>query len=57
MEMTREKDINIRFIEFMPFDGNVWNSKKLVSFAEMKEIIVCYMTPYYTLSYACSILS
>lgn len=39
VDMTRDKAINIRFIEFMPFDGNVWNSKKLVSFAEMKEIL------------------
>ncbi|XP_062118056.1 GTP 3',8-cyclase, mitochondrial [Humulus lupulus] len=35
VELTREKPINIRFIEFMPFDGNVWNVKKLVPYAEM----------------------
>ncbi|XP_071722112.1 GTP 3',8-cyclase, mitochondrial-like isoform X2 [Rutidosis leptorrhynchoides] len=35
VELTRDKPINIRFIEFMPFDGNVWNSKKLVSYSEM----------------------
>lgn len=35
VELTREKPINVRFIEFMPFDGNVWNIKKLVSYAEM----------------------
>ncbi|XP_074587466.1 GTP 3',8-cyclase, mitochondrial-like [Curcuma longa] len=35
VEMTREKPINVRFIEFMPFDGNVWNDKKLVPYAEM----------------------
>ncbi|EFJ18437.1 hypothetical protein SELMODRAFT_112186 [Selaginella moellendorffii] len=34
-ELTRHKPINVRFIEFMPFDGNVWSSKKLVSYAEM----------------------
>ncbi|XP_051144447.1 GTP 3',8-cyclase, mitochondrial-like [Andrographis paniculata] len=39
VEMTREKPINVRFIEFMPFDGNVWNEKKLVSFAEMMDIV------------------
>eukprot|EP00250_Pteridium_aquilinum_P003104 c13435_g1_i1 orf=387-1622(-) len=37
VELTRDKSINVRFIEFMPFDGNVWNAKKLVSFLEMKE--------------------
>nr|XP_010913894.1 GTP 3',8-cyclase, mitochondrial [Elaeis guineensis] len=35
VELTREKPINVRFIEFMPFDGNVWNIKKLVPYAEM----------------------
>ncbi|KAL2620069.1 hypothetical protein R1flu_000274 [Riccia fluitans] len=35
VELTRSKPINVRFIEFMPFDGNVWSSKKLVSYFEM----------------------
>ncbi|KAG8646377.1 hypothetical protein MANES_10G152100v8 [Manihot esculenta] len=35
IELTRDKPINIRFIEFMPFDGNVWNVKKLVPYSEM----------------------
>ncbi|KAG0454492.1 hypothetical protein HPP92_023784 [Vanilla planifolia] len=34
-ELTRAKPINVRFIEFMPFDGNVWNIKKLVPYAEI----------------------
>lgn len=41
VELTREKPINIRFIEFMPFDGNVWNVKKLVPYSEMMETVVC----------------
>ncbi|CAI9279461.1 unnamed protein product [Lactuca saligna] len=40
VELTKEKPINVRFIEFMPFDGNVWNVKKLVSYAEMLDIVV-----------------
>lgn len=35
VELTRTKPINVRFIEFMPFDGNVWSSKKLVSYVEI----------------------
>ncbi|KAH8974558.1 hypothetical protein BDL97_01G107900 [Sphagnum fallax] len=35
VRLTQDKPINVRFIEFMPFDGNVWNSKKLVSYIEM----------------------
>lgn len=40
VELTRDKPINIRFIEFMPFDGNVWNVKKLVSYSEMLDKVV-----------------
>ncbi|CAH9096331.1 unnamed protein product [Cuscuta europaea] len=40
VEMTRQKPINVRFIEFMPFDGNVWNVKKLVPYKEMFDIVV-----------------
>ncbi|GFQ00470.1 cyclic pyranopterin monophosphate synthase mitochondrial [Phtheirospermum japonicum] len=39
VELTREKPINVRFIEFMPFDGNVWNVKKLVPYSEMMDIV------------------
>lgn len=42
IELTRDKPINVRFIEFMPFDGNVWNAKKLVSYSEMLDIVVRY---------------
>ncbi|GFY90426.1 cofactor of nitrate reductase and xanthine dehydrogenase 2 [Actinidia rufa] len=40
VEWTREKPINVRFIEFMPFDGNVWNVKKLVPYSEMLDRVV-----------------
>lgn len=32
---TKTTAITIRFIEFMPFDGNKWNSDKLVTWQEM----------------------
>ena len=35
VEMTRERPINIRFIEYMPFDGNVWSESKMVAYKEM----------------------
>ncbi|KAK4414397.1 GTP 3',8-cyclase, mitochondrial [Sesamum alatum] len=44
VELTREKPINVRFIEFMPFDGNVWNVKKLVPYSEMLDIVVKQFT-------------
>lgn len=37
--LTKEKPINVRFIEYMPFDGNKWSTKKMVSYVEMKSRI------------------
>ncbi|KAI3343880.1 molybdenum cofactor biosynthesis protein 1 B [Ustulina deusta] len=39
VEMTREKDIEVRFIEYMPFDGNRWNKGKMFSYSEMLDLI------------------
>ena len=35
----RRRDIDVRFIEYMPFDGNKWNTKKMVPYEEMLQII------------------
>lgn len=35
VEMTRHAPLNVRFIEYMPFDGNVWSDSKMVSYKEM----------------------
>jgi molybdenum cofactor biosynthesis protein A len=37
--VTKNKNIQIRFIEFMPFSGNQWDRSKLVSYAEIMEAI------------------
>ncbi|MDN3676781.1 GTP 3',8-cyclase MoaA [Flavobacterium paronense] len=37
--VTKNKNIQIRFIEFMPFSGNQWDKSKLVSYAEIMETI------------------
>ncbi len=39
IEWTRNLPLTVRFIEFMPFDGNRWDDEKMVSLAEMKERI------------------
>ncbi|XP_051852852.1 molybdenum cofactor biosynthesis protein 1 isoform X1 [Antechinus flavipes] len=31
--------LDVRFIEYMPFDGNKWNFKKMVSYKEMLDMI------------------
>jgi cyclic pyranopterin phosphate synthase len=35
---TKHTPIHVRFIEFMPFDGNQWKSDKLVTWKEILEI-------------------
>jgi len=37
--LTRDRPINVRFIEYMPFDGNAWQPKKVVSYAEMRAAV------------------
>ncbi|KAM9978223.1 hypothetical protein ACTFIY_011968 [Dictyostelium cf. discoideum] len=39
VEMTRDKSVEIRFIEYMPFDGNLWSDKKFLSYTDMIKII------------------
>ena len=39
VELTRDKNIDVRFIEYMPFEGNKWNDKKMVPYQEMLDII------------------
>ncbi len=33
--LTKDLPLEVRFIEFMPFDGNRWNTQKLVSYQEI----------------------
>lgn len=35
VELTRDRSINVRFIEYMPFDGNVWSDTKMVTYKQM----------------------
>lgn len=37
ISLTKNKKIQVRFIEFMPFSGNQWDKSKLVSYAEVME--------------------
>lgn len=39
VEMTRDKDVEVRFIEYMPFGGNKWTEGKMFSYQEMLELI------------------
>ncbi|QKX54608.1 uncharacterized protein TRUGW13939_01696 [Talaromyces rugulosus] len=39
VELGRDKPIEVRFIEYMPFGGNKWNQKKMFSYQEMLAMI------------------
>lgn len=43
IELTKKLLVSLRFIEFMPFDGNKWDMKKMVSYAEiLKKVNLFY---------------
>lgn len=39
IRLTEHEDLHIRFIEFMPFDGNKWNWDKVYSYREILELV------------------
>jgi GTP 3',8-cyclase len=39
VNLTKDLPLHVRFIEFMPFDGNQWNKEKVMTTAEMLEIL------------------
>ena len=39
VELTRDHNLEVRFIEYMPFDGNRWSDKKFYSYADMLSLI------------------
>lgn len=39
VELTRHRDLWVRFIEFMPFSGNKWDKSKVVPSAELLALI------------------
>jgi len=45
INLTRDKNLEIRFIEFMPFSGNKWDKSKLVSYATILETLQTVFKP------------
>ena len=39
VELTRELPISVRFIEYMPFDGNRWNMEKFIPYKNLLDSI------------------
>lgn len=44
INLTKTLPLIIRFIEFMPFDGNNWNMDKTVSYKEIMETVTSHFT-------------
>ncbi len=42
VQWTRDYPIHVRFIEFMPFDGNHWNKEKVFPYKEMLDRISAF---------------
>lgn len=38
INLTKDKNIEVRFIEFMPFDGNSWDKEKCVTLEQIKTL-------------------
>ena len=45
IEWTKDVPVHVRFIEFMPFDGNRWTSNQVITWKEMLEVIEKKYTP------------
>lgn len=39
VKMTEHQDLEVRFIEYMPFSGNKWSSQKMLGYQEMLTMI------------------
>ena len=39
VDYVKDRDFNVRFIEYMPFKDNHWDAANVYSFSEMKEVI------------------
>lgn len=39
VDLTQNKNVDVRFIEYMPFDGNKWSGNKIVPYSSAVKII------------------
>lgn len=40
VEFTKDRNVDVRFIEYMPFTGNKWETQKMIPYSEMKSMIL-----------------
>jgi molybdenum cofactor biosynthesis enzyme MoaA len=39
VELSKNQSVDVRFIEYMPFDGNKWKSEKLMTYEQMLKVL------------------
>jgi len=49
VQLTEDRNLDIRFIEYMPFTGNKWNDEKMVSYQEMVQTLKAHWPELHTL--------
>lgn len=64
VRFIKDKPMELRFIEYMPFDGNKWEQKKMVPYKELIQVSTLFqhhlMSHYYysyLFSYLCLYLN
>jgi molybdenum cofactor biosynthesis protein A len=45
IKLTQSHDLSVRFIEFMPFDGNKWDKSKMMTYAEVMQKVNTAFSP------------
>ena len=50
VRLTEDRNLDVRFIEYMPFTGNKWNDTKMVSYQEMVQTIKSHWSDFHALS-------
>ena len=49
VKLTEDRNLDIRFIEYMPFTGNKWNDEKMVSYQEVVQTLKAQWPELHTL--------
>lgn len=49
VQFTADREVDVRFIEYMPFSGNRWEDQKMVPFRELRDRIQHHFTQFHPL--------
>jgi cyclic pyranopterin phosphate synthase len=49
VQLTKDRNLDVRFIEYMPFTGNKWNDEKMVPYHEVVQTLKARWPEFHTL--------